>query len=51
MPMCKYLGSLFLARPFHLSFCSINDITVPYVTAAIETQDPFINSNETGIEM
>lgn len=30
---------------------SINDITVPYVTAAIELQDPFADSDKNGIEM
>lgn len=30
---------------------AINDITVPYPTAAIETEDPFFNRATNGIEM
>lgn len=29
----------------------INDITVPYVTAAIEAEDPFLNHTVNGIDM
>ena len=40
------LASLKLDRWFR-----INDITVPYVTAAIETEDPFLNHTANGIDM
>lgn len=30
---------------------SVNDITVPYVTAAIELKDPFATHETNGIEM
>lgn len=29
--------------------CSVNDRTVPYVTSAIELEDPFLNPDENGI--
>jgi hypothetical protein len=29
----------------------INDLTVPYVTAAIEAEDPFLNHATNGIDM
>jgi hypothetical protein len=32
-------------------YASVNDRTVPYVTAAIETFDPFMNHETNGIEM
>lgn len=30
---------------------SVNDMTVPYTTAAIELQDPFADMSTTGLEM
>jgi len=38
--------SLYLPVPI-----SVNDITVPYVTAAIETKDPFADFETSGIEV
>jgi hypothetical protein len=30
---------------------AVNDLTVPYVTAAIETHDPFVNHKDTGVQV
>ena len=43
MLMRAFPSSLFtLARP-HPAYYSINDATVPYVTAYVDLEDPFIN--------
>lgn len=34
-----------------LSLLRVNDKTVPYVTAAIETSDPFVDHETNGIQM
>jgi hypothetical protein len=34
-----------------LSFCSVNDNTVPYLTAAIETHDPFLFRETSGLNV
>jgi len=36
---------------YTLMTCSIMDITVPYITAAIETEDPFAGEETNGLEV
>jgi len=52
---CFILTPLYFVRRAHLdiplSFHSVNDTTVPYITAAIETQDPFLFRETNGLEV
>lgn len=50
MPMRTFSPSSF-GHFLYLIFFRVNDLTVPYVTAAIMTSDPFAESETNGIEL
>jgi hypothetical protein len=42
---------LYVLASYRVSSLSVNDMTVLYVTAAIELEDPFLNHLSNGIKM
>jgi len=49
MPMRGFPSSLATYLTLIRSVCSINDVTVPYMTAYIDLDDPFLNHNTDGL--